>query len=482
MAAENNTPSEEESGAFGRKAAGYIQIRHSHPSRNVVRFALVGDVHGQFSAMLRGLEQWESHLAQHAENLDDGVPGTQIDFVLQVGDFECHRNEMDLMSMAAPARKRTLGDFCRVASGELQFRWPVYFIGGNHECYGWLDSPSSRPKNNRNVMPVAKNVFFLGRAGYLPLRFVTKIGSIEQPNEEEDAEEIIVGVLNVAFLSGIHRPDSFYERRPVACAEEFAAKSNKCWIGFNCYDLAALLDDEHEEENEDLVVSETSTSIVAQRALTVLNMTAMSSWQNIPLSEPDTKLLLRALTARKISACDLEAQYQKLFLHENVGVLTLGAFVDQVVRKLGGRSVPESLLRRRNCCDLLLTHDWPSGMVADAEGLRGSRPMGNDVCRELCMRLCPKVHACGHMHFPYRDEIFSSANSNAPKEMHLVAGKTQVCALSKVGLTHAITVMELNLETGEITELVGPHGAVTPGKVPDGADMSASDVDEEGAS
>lgn len=83
--------------------------------------ALVGDVHGfqhRMVALLHDLERQQ---------------GVSITAVLQVGDFEAHRHEADVATMAAPQKVRTLGDFHQYYEGNTVFPWPLYFIGGNHE-------------------------------------------------------------------------------------------------------------------------------------------------------------------------------------------------------------------------------------------------------------------------------------------------------------------------------------------------------------
>jgi len=73
-------------------------------SSNTMRtiFALVGDVHGHIHAMHRQLRKLEARI------------GRSIHVVLQVGDFEPHRDEADLRTMAAPAKYKQLGDYCSV--------------------------------------------------------------------------------------------------------------------------------------------------------------------------------------------------------------------------------------------------------------------------------------------------------------------------------------------------------------------------------
>ena len=160
--------------------------------------AVVGDVHGAMWTMVRLLNGWEKAHKQ------------AIDFVLQVGDFEPHRNEADLATMAAPAKYRKLGDFPMFARGEAQFPWPIFFIGGNHEPYGWLETLSSGGE-------VAPNCHFIGRANV-----------------------VSVGELCVAGLSGIYKPELFASPRPDV--SHFGKKSNKEWIGWNEGDIERLLE------------------------------------------------------------------------------------------------------------------------------------------------------------------------------------------------------------------------------------------------
>mmetsp|Transcript_9871 Transcript_9871/g.16348 ORF Transcript_9871/g.16348 Transcript_9871/m.16348 type:complete len:123 (-) Transcript_9871:846-1214(-) len=79
--------------------------------------------------------------------------------------------------MAAPANKRLLGDFQRVHNGELVIPWPTLFIGGNHRCYGWLDQDADVDRKGCSVASLmAPNLFYLGRAGFLSLRFGRRHG------------------------------------------------------------------------------------------------------------------------------------------------------------------------------------------------------------------------------------------------------------------------------------------------------------------
>lgn len=162
-----------------------------------LRFAVVGDVHGDHWAMIRLLSGWEKSRKK------------PFDFVLQVGDFEPHRDEADLATMAAPAKYRELGDFPAFARGDAEFPWPVYFIGGNHEPYGFLDALS----DGSHVTP---NCCYIGRANLIE-----------------------TNGLRVAGLSGIFQPQLFNEKRPDI--SQFGQRSNKDWIGWNEGDIEKLL-------------------------------------------------------------------------------------------------------------------------------------------------------------------------------------------------------------------------------------------------
>ena len=161
------------------------------------RFAVVGDIHGDHWAMIRLLQGWEKSRKK------------SLDFVLQVGDFEPHRSETDLATMAAPAKYRDLGDFPIFARGEAQFPWPLTFIGGNHEPYGFLDA---LPDGGQ----IAPHCHYFGRAGLIE-----------------------IGEIKIAGLSGIFAPHLFHEKRPDI--SQFGTRSNKDWIGWNEGDIEKLL-------------------------------------------------------------------------------------------------------------------------------------------------------------------------------------------------------------------------------------------------
>lgn len=82
----------------------------------------MGDVHGDFATLASGLQE----AARRSR---------PFEFVLAVGDLEANRHEADLDGVVVPARHRSLGDFHRVLTGQLDLGAPRYFIAGNHDPY-----------------------------------------------------------------------------------------------------------------------------------------------------------------------------------------------------------------------------------------------------------------------------------------------------------------------------------------------------------
>ena len=133
--------------------------------------AAVGDVHGAQHALIDLVRRQER------------AAGVAVDVVLQVGDFEGNRDEADRAGRAPDAQ---LGDFPEFVAGRVRFPWPVWFLGGNHEPYRWLDTLAPGAE-------VAPGCRWLGWVG----------------------ERRIAG-LRVAWLSGIHSAKSFPGERPNA--------------------------------------------------------------------------------------------------------------------------------------------------------------------------------------------------------------------------------------------------------------------------
>jgi Icc-related predicted phosphoesterase len=114
-------------------------------------FAGLGDVHGHLDEVVKVIERAEE------------AAGVSLDFVLQVGDLEAHRHGHDLTSMYAPLREKRMGDFSAYWEGEKQFPRPMYFIGGNHESYRYLEE-------GPGGMTLAPNIHYLGRVGMANLK------------------------------------------------------------------------------------------------------------------------------------------------------------------------------------------------------------------------------------------------------------------------------------------------------------------------
>lgn len=186
-----------------------------------IYFAAVGDVHGDMYAMLDLLKTWES---RHRKKLA---------FVLQVGDFEPHRDEADLATMAAPQRYRKLGDFADFYTGKAAFPYPIWFIGGNHEPYGFLDQMCLGGE-------LVKNCYYLGRVG-----------------------RAIAEGLKIVGVSGIYREDLFFHTaRPDI--SQISSRPNKDYIGFTQEDITQALDF---ETADILLLHEWATDIIAPEDL-----------------------------------------------------------------------------------------------------------------------------------------------------------------------------------------------------------------------
>ena len=128
--------------------------------RGMTRFVALGDVHDEWMRASSILGQFEA---------DD------YDFCLQVGDAQPCRTEEDLTGLSVPNKYRKMGDFPRVLTGEITFSRPLFFIGGNHEPWLFLDEHGPGPICNR--------IEYLGRAGVRD-----------------------IGGLTVGFLSGNYSP------------------------------------------------------------------------------------------------------------------------------------------------------------------------------------------------------------------------------------------------------------------------------------
>lgn len=116
-----------------------------------LRFCVFGDVHGQQNLMYARAEQWEQE------------SGKKFDVILQVGDFQTIRSEMDFDHYYAPVRHQRVSDIADYCKGLLKAPTLTLFIAGNHESWSVL-------KNEGNF--ICPDVLYLGRAG------IMKIGDV----------------------------------------------------------------------------------------------------------------------------------------------------------------------------------------------------------------------------------------------------------------------------------------------------------------
>ncbi len=187
-------------------------------------FAAVGDVHGEMYLMLAILDKIQSKLNK------------SISFVLQVGDFEPHRNYADVMTMDAPSKYKKLGEFHHFYTKNYQFPYPIYFIGGNHEPYGFLDRLP--PK----VTEIASNCYYLGRVGCLELAGLKIVG-----------------------VSGIYKAKLFDNRPPIS---QINSRSNSDYIGFTYKEINQAID---YQKTDILLLHEWANNIVAEKDQEILS-------------------------------------------------------------------------------------------------------------------------------------------------------------------------------------------------------------------
>jgi len=162
-----------------------------------ILFAAVGDVHANMHMMIDLIQAWETRMS------------ARVSFVLQAGDFEPHRHEADLHTMAAPSKHKRVGDFPDFAAGRPVLPWPVYFIGGNHEPYGFLDQFPHGAE-------IAHNLYYLGRA-----------------------EVNTIAKLRVVSLSGIFREKDYSSPRPPV--ERMNKIPNKTFTSFREADITRII-------------------------------------------------------------------------------------------------------------------------------------------------------------------------------------------------------------------------------------------------
>ena len=162
-----------------------------------IYFAAVGDVHGNIDKMIEMLKNYETFY------------NIKLSFILQTGDFQPIRNSEDLKTLAVPSKYKKMGDFHKFYHGEKKFPWNVYFIGGNHEPYGFLDK---FPEGGE----ICPNCFYLGRAN-----------------------KIKIYNIYISGLSGIFNENKFLLPHPPV--EQIIRIRNKDYTYYNKNDLEKLI-------------------------------------------------------------------------------------------------------------------------------------------------------------------------------------------------------------------------------------------------
>ncbi|VEP12220.1 conserved hypothetical protein [Hyella patelloides LEGE 07179] len=226
-----------------------------------IYFAAVGDVHGHIYKMLGLLQKWE---AKHQQKLD---------FVLQVGDFEPHRHEEDLVTMDAPTKYKKLGDFANFYHNQARFTYPLYFIGGNHEPYGFLDY---FPQGQE----IAPNFNYLGRVN-----------------------QIKVCDLKIVGVSGIYKPELFSYRPSIKAIKSY---SNKKYIGFTEVEIEQAL---NYQDTDILIMHEWATDILKKEDLDKLQQ-RYSNARYEQIGNEYARLLIEALQPKLVLFGHMHLKYR----------------------------------------------------------------------------------------------------------------------------------------------------------------------------
>eukprot|EP00658_Telonema_sp_P-2_P056823 TRINITY_DN45274_c0_g1_i1.p1 TRINITY_DN45274_c0_g1~~TRINITY_DN45274_c0_g1_i1.p1 ORF type:complete len:140 (+),score=46.29 TRINITY_DN45274_c0_g1_i1:191-610(+) len=80
--------------------------------------------------------------------------GIKVDLLICCGDFQAVRNHQDLQCVAVPDKYRSMHNFYKYYSGELEAPVLTLFVGGNHEASNHLHELSHGGW-------VAKNIWYL---------------------------------------------------------------------------------------------------------------------------------------------------------------------------------------------------------------------------------------------------------------------------------------------------------------------------------
>jgi len=233
----------------------------------IMIIACLGDVHGEINQAVILLNRWEAKTKQ------------RIDVVLQVGDFEPHRNEADLVSMACPVKYRKLGGFHEYFNGSKRMPWPLYFIGGNHEPYSYLDTA---PEG----FTLTENFHYIGRSG------------IQEING-----------LRIVGLSGIYSEKYFESNRP--SIKDIASVSNRRFTYFNQYDIDVLLE---YESCDILLLHDWPTGIIKQRDIEKFKHFNYDFEQDT-IGNEYARLLIDALEPKVVICGHMHHAYERLISH-----------------------------------------------------------------------------------------------------------------------------------------------------------------------
>ena len=230
-----------------------------------IYFAAIGDVHGDIYTMLGLLQNWE---IKHQKKLS---------FVLQVGDFEPHRDLADLATIDTPTKYKKLGDFPDFYQNKAEFPYPIYFIGGNHEPYGFLDCFYEGKE-------IAKNFHYLGRVNLIELFGLRIVG-----------------------VSGIYKESLFRENR--LSVNQIDQISNKKYIGFTESEISQALD---YERADILIMHEWANNIIDSVALAELQQVKNRAKSGIVGNEY-ARLLIEALKPKLVLFGHMHYKYCCLF-------------------------------------------------------------------------------------------------------------------------------------------------------------------------
>ena len=120
-----------------------------------MKIAVFGDIHGYWCAFRDAVVA-----------ITEQIP---LDLVLQCGDAQPFRDEVDLEYMASPEKYRELGDFWFFHQGGERFPVPTFLIRGNHDPWNLYDQ-------NPSGCELALNVEYMGRVGMRKIDGIKVVG------------------------------------------------------------------------------------------------------------------------------------------------------------------------------------------------------------------------------------------------------------------------------------------------------------------